>query len=43
MLTGIETGYEGKYDFPQRAEGPERTYMLRSAFAPAVRSTGMTP
>ena len=30
MLTGIETGYEGKYDFPQRAEGPERTYMLAS-------------
>ena len=30
MLDGIETGYEGKFDFPQRAEGPERAYLLAS-------------
>ena len=30
MLGDIETGYEGKYDFPQRTEGPERTYLLAS-------------
>ncbi len=28
MLEGIETGYEGKYDFPARAEPPELVYML---------------
>ncbi len=30
MLNDIETGYEGKYDFPQRSEGPQRTYLLAS-------------
>jgi LPS sulfotransferase NodH len=30
MLGNIETGYEGKFDFPQRTDGPERTYLLAS-------------
>jgi LPS sulfotransferase NodH len=30
MLQGIETGYEGKYDFPSRTEPPQRAYMLAS-------------
>ena len=29
-MTGIETGYEGKFDFPQRAGGPDIPYMLAS-------------
>jgi len=29
-MLDIETGYEGKYDFPQRSEGPQRTYLLAS-------------
>ena len=28
MLDGIETGYEGKYDFPTRAEAPGLVYVL---------------
>jgi LPS sulfotransferase NodH len=30
MLTHIETGYEGKFDFPPRPQGPELTYLLAS-------------
>ncbi len=30
MLTHIETGYEGKFDFPLRQEKPELTYLLAS-------------
>ena len=37
MIEGIETGYEGKYDFPARAEPPELVYMLAS-----VPRTGST-
>ena len=37
MLEGIETGYEGKYDFPARPAAPEITYMLAS-----VPRTGST-
>ena len=37
MLHGIETGYEGKFDFPSRAAPPERSYMLAS-----VPRTGST-
>jgi LPS sulfotransferase NodH len=29
-LDQFDTGYEGKFDFPPRAEGPERTYLLAS-------------
>lgn len=37
MLIGVETGYEGKYDFPRREGGPEIVYMLAS-----VPRTGST-
>lgn len=37
MLEGIETGYEGKYDFPMRSEPPGLVYMLAS-----VPRTGST-
>lgn len=37
MIEGIETGYEGKYDFPARSEAPELVYMLAS-----VPRTGST-
>lgn len=30
MLDQVDTGYEGKFDFPQRAEGPALTYLLAS-------------
>ena len=30
MLDNFDTGYEGKFDFPQRLEAPERTYLLAS-------------
>lgn len=30
MLDHIDTGYEGKFDFPHRAERPEITYLLAS-------------
>jgi len=30
MLTHIETGYEGKFDFAARQQGPELTYLLAS-------------
>lgn len=30
MLEHIDTGYEGKFDFPARVQGPERTYLLAS-------------
>jgi LPS sulfotransferase NodH len=30
MLVDIDTGYEGKFDFPVRARGPESTYLLAS-------------
>jgi len=30
MLTHIDTGYEGKFDFPARREGPGRAYLLAS-------------
>jgi LPS sulfotransferase NodH len=30
MLTDIETGYEGKFDFAARPQGPEQTYLLAS-------------
>lgn len=30
MLTHIDTGYEGKFDFPARPQGPELTYLLAS-------------
>jgi LPS sulfotransferase NodH len=26
----VDTGYEGKFDFPPRSDGPERTYLLAS-------------
>ena len=29
-MIGIETGYEGKFDFPQRAGGPDIRYLLAS-------------
>ena len=28
MLVGIDTGHEGKFDFPRRMTAPERTYMI---------------
>jgi LPS sulfotransferase NodH len=31
MLDGIETGYEEKFDFPERTEAPRLRYMLASA------------
>src|SRR3954447_9641014 len=31
MLIDIDTGYEGEFDFPARAQGPEITYLLASA------------
>jgi LPS sulfotransferase NodH len=37
MLTHIETGYEGKFDFPARPQGPDITYLL--AGAPRAGST----
>lgn len=37
MLQGIETGYEGKFDFPPRSGSPERSYMIAS-----VPRTGST-
>jgi trehalose 2-sulfotransferase len=37
MLHGIETGYEGKFDFPSRFVPPERSFMLAS-----VPRTGST-
>lgn len=37
MLSGVETGYEGKYDFPPRSGPPERAYML--ATVPRTGST----
>jgi LPS sulfotransferase NodH len=37
MLVDIETGYEGKYDFPRREAGPDIVYMLAS-----VPRTGST-
>jgi trehalose 2-sulfotransferase len=37
MLLGIETGYEGKFDFPPRSTGPKQTYVLAS-----VPRTGST-
>jgi LPS sulfotransferase NodH len=30
MLTSIDTGYEGKFDFPARPDGPDLTYILAS-------------
>jgi LPS sulfotransferase NodH len=30
MLVDIDTGYEGKFDFPARVRGPEITYLLAS-------------
>ena len=30
MLDNLNTGYEGKFDFPPRAQAPERTYLLAS-------------
>src|SRR5215207_8866293 len=30
MLTHIETGYEGKFDFADRRPGPETSYLLAS-------------
>jgi trehalose 2-sulfotransferase len=30
MPACVDTGYEGKFDFPARAEGPERTFLLAS-------------
>lgn len=30
MLHEIDTGYEGKFDFPQRSEGPALAYLLAS-------------
>ena len=30
VLDHIDTGYEGKFDFPARVQGPERTYLLAS-------------
>ena len=37
MLEGIETGYEEKFDFPYRADLPQRVYML--ATVPRTGST----
>lgn len=37
MLEDIDTGYEGKFDFPPRGEAPERTYLL--ATVPRAGST----
>lgn len=30
MAAEVDSGYEGKFDFPPRSEGPERTYLLAS-------------
>jgi len=30
QMVAVETGYEGKFDFPQRAGGPELPYLLAS-------------
>jgi len=37
MLVGIETGYEGKFDFPRRVEPPEQSYLI--ATVPRTGST----
>jgi LPS sulfotransferase NodH len=37
VLVDLETGYEGRFDFPRRAAGPELVYMLAS-----VPRTGST-
>jgi LPS sulfotransferase NodH len=40
MLEGVDTGYEGKFDFPRRARPPDRTYLL--ATVPRTGSTYLT-
>jgi len=40
MLAGIETGYEGRFDFPRRPEPPERTYLI--ATVPRTGSTWLS-
>ena len=40
MLTHIDTGYEGKFDFPTRQQGPDVTYLLASA--PRAGSTHLS-
>src|SRR5215471_21377591 len=30
MITRVDTGYEGKFDFPARPQGPTLTYLLAS-------------
>lgn len=37
MLVGVDTGYEGKFDFPRRAVPPERAYLI--ATVPRTGST----
>ena len=40
MLTGFDTGYEGKFDFPRWAGPPARTYLV--ATVPRTGSTWLT-
>ena len=40
MLTHIDTGYEGKFDFPPRREPPELAYLLASV--PRAGSTHLS-
>lgn len=40
MLDSFDTGYEGKYDFPQRPAPPERSYLL--ATVPRTGSTWLS-
>ena len=37
MLLGVDTGYEGSFDFPRRTASPERTYLI--ATVPRTGST----
>jgi len=37
MLLGVDTGYEGRFDFPRRTAPPERTYLI--ATVPRTGST----
>ena len=39
MLNQIDTGYEGKFDFAQRLEGPALTYLLASVPRREVRTS----
>jgi len=39
MLDQIDTGYEGKFDFPAREQAPEITYLLATVPAPEARTS----